>query len=354
MFFWVFISVIILIGIQTQLDVPNFLKPNKIAASPASPPTVSTTAIKTTTTKNNKPTPVPVISSQRPESFKVPTAPLTMESKWPNYKSEHLASLSSENILDLPWELQDCDFQSLENGAAPLSWPLDIAESINLRQWQAAYRQLRELKRLSTIHEAALITQYGLDQFQSFLSDLDTLVGKPLRFGCSTLERLQSQLYEIKDINILQGHELQPILSNILREAHIDLLNYNLGTNHTHLIPSWARHAPELQSRMCADRDCFRIGEEVLDIVTLQIPDNILEGVQKAQSITGPNGPFLKALALLSRYLERTATLLSKYIARLYTVEIVAGVLAIAILFLIKYSLGSLIRRVRNIRVRND
>lgn len=78
-------------------------------------------------------------------------------------------------------DLQDCDFYQIYSTASVLERPFNIADSVNLRQWQAAWRQYGELSRLVNIHRPKLIEQYGAEEFESFLVSLTRLVETPLR-----------------------------------------------------------------------------------------------------------------------------------------------------------------------------
>ncbi|KAH8165115.1 hypothetical protein CIB48_g3126 [Xylaria polymorpha] len=181
-------------------------------------------------------------------------------------------------------DLQDCDFYQIYSTASVLERPFNIADSVNLRQWQAAWRQYGELSRLVNIHRPKLIEQYGAEEFESFLVSLTRLVETPLRYGCATLQRLQDTLLEFKGIDLSQHDELRAILSNILMEAEIDAIEYTLRIQISNLLPPWARRAPELRSKSCPREDCFRIGETALDVTMLQVPIDVLNGVRRAQS----------------------------------------------------------------------
>ncbi|KAI0451593.1 hypothetical protein F5B21DRAFT_486525 [Xylaria acuta] len=191
-----------------------------------------------------------------------------------------------------PWELQDCDFHLLYGGASALEPPFDVADSVNLRQWQAAWRNFGELTRLIDIHQEALIGRHGTEEFKRFRVDLKTLVEKPLRYGCSTLQSLQVGLLEFRHMNIDEDYEHRVMLSNMLREAEIGIVNNTLGMTITHLLPSWARQAPELRSERCLSQDCFKIGETALDIAMLQLPIELINGVRKVQSDTVVGGRY--------------------------------------------------------------
>ncbi|KAI8946655.1 hypothetical protein F4801DRAFT_563642 [Xylaria longipes] len=149
-----------------------------------------------------------------------------------------------------------------------------------------AWRQFSELKRLISIHQGALTSRRGTEEFEKFLVDLETLVGKPLRYGCSTLHGLQVGFLEFRDTDINHDDEHRVILSNMLREAEISIINNTLGTSITNLLPSWARQAPELRSDNCPGQDCFRMGDTALDIAMLQIPIELINGVRRVQSDT--------------------------------------------------------------------
>ncbi|TRX89340.1 hypothetical protein FHL15_009777 [Xylaria flabelliformis] len=193
---------------------------------------------------------------------------------------------STAHTTDLPRKLPDCDFHVLYRGASALEPPFDVANSINLKQWQAAWQQLSELRVLIDSHRSCLMHQHGAEEFKSFLSDLEILVEKPLRYGCSTLQHLQVGLFEFKNIAIDQDYGPRAILSGLLRETEISIINNTLGTTITHLLPSWARQAPELRSKRCPGQDCFKIEETALDIAMLQIPIELLNGVRRVQSDT--------------------------------------------------------------------
>ncbi|KAI1754030.1 hypothetical protein F4782DRAFT_494796 [Xylaria castorea] len=199
---------------------------------------------------------------------------------------------SRAHTTDLPQELQGCDFNLLCGGASALEPPFDVADSVNLRQWQAAWRQLSELTRLIDINRGLFIYRHGIKEVKNFRVDLETLVEKPLRYGCSTLQHLQVGLLEFKDVDINQDVELRVILSNILRETEISIINNTLGATITHLLPSWARQAPELRSERCPGQDCFKIGETALDIAMLQIPIELINGVRRVQSNTAIGGTY--------------------------------------------------------------
>ncbi|KAI0861719.1 hypothetical protein F4860DRAFT_513513 [Xylaria cubensis] len=192
--------------------------------------------------------------------------------------STQTTAQSTAHTTDLPQKLPDCDFDLLYRGASALEPPFDVANNINLKQWQAAWRQFNELRVLIDSHRSCLILQHGAEEFKSFLSDLETLVEKPLRYGCSTLQHLQVGLFEFRNIDIDQDDGPRATLSGLLRETEISIINNTLGTTITHLLPSWARQARDLRSERCPSQDCFKIEETALDIAMLQIPIELLNG----------------------------------------------------------------------------
>ncbi|KAI0439533.1 hypothetical protein F4803DRAFT_568444 [Xylaria telfairii] len=179
-------------------------------------------------------------------------------------------------------DLQDCDFYRIFSTVSVLQRPFNIADNVNLRQWQAAWRQFGELSRLVDIHRPKLIEKYGAEKFESFLVDLTRLVETPLRYGCTALQRLQDTLLEFRGINLSKNDDLRAILSNILLEAEIDAIDR--AARIWNLLPRWARNAPELRSKSCPREDCFRIGETAIDVAMRQVPIDLLTGVRRAKS----------------------------------------------------------------------
>ncbi|KAI1735403.1 hypothetical protein F4680DRAFT_470125 [Xylaria scruposa] len=186
--------------------------------------------------------------------------------------------------------LPDCDFYMLKMGARALKPPLDVANSINLAQWKVAWNQLNEIRVLINLHHPSLIHQYGDEVFESFRSDLETLVEMPLRYGCSTLHCLQNGLHQFRNITHDQDDGARANLSSLLRETEIGIINHGLKTTITHLLPSWARYARELRSGRCPGEDCFKIGETALDIAMFEIPIELLNGVRRVQFDTTIGG----------------------------------------------------------------
>ncbi|KAI3331762.1 hypothetical protein HD806DRAFT_529539 [Xylariaceae sp. AK1471] len=180
----------------------------------------------------------------------------------------------------------DCNFHSLQLLASLLKAPLDLTASINLEEWQAAKLQLNELQRLLHNHRKTIIKREGSQEYDRLLADLTSLVEKPLRDGCAALERFQRQLleFELKFPDTESNGERSPTLGDLLHEAVVDILKWNPGK--THLLPSWARQTPELQSNGCPNRDCFKVGDVALDVFTLGIPRTLLDGVMKIQTDT--------------------------------------------------------------------
>ncbi|KAI0478105.1 hypothetical protein F4859DRAFT_520976 [Xylaria cf. heliscus] len=204
-----------------------------------------------------------------------------------NVKATATVSNSQTILQPIPapaWEFQDCDFESLYGGASLLERPLDVAYNINLRHWQAGWRQFGELTRLINVHQGALIKRHGAEEFHRFRADMKILIERPLRQGCSTLQRLQTRLLEFKDIDINEDEEIRAILSNIVREAEIEVVNNILENVIRRLLPSWARRAPELRSENCPSKDCFRIGKDPLDISMFKVPNALLAEVRRVQS----------------------------------------------------------------------
>ncbi|KAI0550715.1 hypothetical protein F4679DRAFT_583384 [Xylaria curta] len=199
---------------------------------------------------------------------------------------------STAHTTKLPRKPSNCDFPLLYRSASALKPPFDVANSINLKLWQAAWQQFSEMRYLTDFHRSSLIGRHGAEQFKSFRSDIETLVEMPLGYSCSTLQRLQAGLLEFKNISIDQNDGSRANLSSLLRETEISIINNILGTTITHLLPSWARHAPELRSRRCPSQDCFTIQEIALDIAILEIPIELLNGVRRVQLDTAIGGSY--------------------------------------------------------------
>ncbi|KAI1111830.1 hypothetical protein F5Y14DRAFT_453688 [Nemania sp. NC0429] len=205
-----------------------------------------------------------------------------------------------------------CDFQRLHIGAALLRPPLDIAANRDLGEWQAAARQLGELQRLLDVHRDAIAAREGTQELERFRQDLANLVERRLRDGCATLQYLQTELLGFRhgtashssSRNSREGDrgkgsggreiggddERRTVMAAILLGVEIEVLNSILASPVRGLLPAWARRAPELQSERCPDRDCFRIGDAAIDIVTFEIPNKLLDDVQRLRLSLGVGG----------------------------------------------------------------
>ncbi len=185
----------------------------------------------------------------------------------------------------------ECNFPLLYMGASLLRPPLNVSAGLGLEEWEPAVHQLRELRRLLNVHREILIKRQGYQEFAHLYVDLEDLIEKPLRYGCSMLQGLQAKLLKISTDSTwfpMAKYKYRSILANTLQEVETELLGNISGAVVRHLLPSWAREAPELRSESCPNQDCFKIDEAALDFVTIDIPYKLLTTGQSAGVFMSP------------------------------------------------------------------
>ncbi len=188
--------------------------------------------------------------------------------------------------VTLSIDVPDCNFPLLYMGASVLPPPLNISDNINLGEWEPAALQVLELGRLLRENRESIIKTYGFSAFYGIYDDLATLVVKPLRYGCAILYKLQHRLVELSATRAggITSTERETLIIDLLWEAEIDLLKNIQNITAPRLMPTWAREAPQLRSEGCPNQDCFKIGENALDAVTVEIPYRILSTVRKTRA----------------------------------------------------------------------
>ncbi|KAI0975494.1 hypothetical protein F4678DRAFT_272166 [Xylaria arbuscula] len=194
-----------------------------------------------------------------------------------------------EGTTGWPHDSFNCNFPLLYMGASLLPPPLRISVAAGLEDWEPAVRQLSEIHRLMDVYREDLIKEQGPEALDRLRADLQNLVEEPLKYGCSVLESLQTnltQLYASSSWSHAAEAGHRAMLARFLRETESELADHIPTTTVTQLLPSWARETRTLWSSSCPARDCFKIGAASLDLVAIDIPYKLLAAVRKAKTDT--------------------------------------------------------------------
>ncbi|KAI0533630.1 hypothetical protein GGR58DRAFT_485937 [Xylaria digitata] len=221
---------------------------------------------------------------------------------WSSQSTGAIETLTADNIVDieltdevegnftaLPSDLPNCNFPYLHMGGSLLRSPYNFSANVDIEMWEPAMQQLNEVRRLINVRKKSL-RKYRAEQINDLLSDLDRLVDKPLRIGCSVLQHLQGKLIELTRTQVggRSISERRTLLAELLRETELQLVHAIRQTSSQghkpRSLPYWALSAPELRSEKCPDRECFRLGTTSLEAFTRTIPRRLLGEVLKLKA----------------------------------------------------------------------
>ncbi|GAW17598.1 hypothetical protein ANO14919_070570 [Xylariales sp. No.14919] len=174
-----------------------------------------------------------------------------------------------------------CNWDLFRLAGSLLSTPLNITNGIWLGDWETTALQYTELQRLFDIHEEELITQRGALEVDQFKTALQNFVKEPLIYACDTLERLVTELVDIKHVNNGTRFQRLDLLNEVLVEADRDLLKYRVNRRSPALLlPLWALAAPEFRSNGCPNRDCFKVNGAGIEFTAIGLPFRLLHRVE--------------------------------------------------------------------------
>ncbi|KAI0419275.1 hypothetical protein F5X98DRAFT_385071 [Xylaria grammica] len=232
----------------------------------------TTTSTRTTTVTQPKYTPRTTTTIQYIET--------TSTRYFETTAAESSAWGSQETLTPLPYDLPDCNFPLLYMGASLLELPYNMSVQVGLDNWEPATKQLRELWHLIELHETSLLQQYGPQELNALISDLNTLVEEPLKVGCFVLQHLQGSFVELTKGRKGPVLVRRPILRTALREAEYRLEHAITDIGNERTLPAWARAAPELRSPHCLGNECLVLGASALEDFTSSIPQELLNRVK--------------------------------------------------------------------------
>ncbi|TGJ86531.1 hypothetical protein E0Z10_g2272 [Xylaria hypoxylon] len=253
--------------------------------------TETSTELQTTTIPQITTTPRVIPSNQIPRFSKSTTT--TTSTQPPHTTTAEITVTTSttkeeeEEIIDaLPSDLPDCNFPLIVLGASVLELHYNLSAKIDVEKWESAAQQLGEVQRFLDVNEATLIKKHGYEEVQKFHSDLNLLVEKPLKIGCFVLEYLQGTLIQLTKthVDIKSLSERRATAVQLLRDAELQLEREIRSLEVNSSLPSWAPLAPELQSENCPPLQCFMIGTTSLEAFALNIPQRLLDEVQKLKA----------------------------------------------------------------------
>ncbi|KAI0535857.1 hypothetical protein GGR58DRAFT_503834 [Xylaria digitata] len=192
---------------------------------------------------------------------------------------------SQDNLqwTPLPSDLPECNFPLLHWSASLLKPPLNMANSVNLDEWESVSRQLSELRRLLNTHRNALIRRHGSREFYNLHVHLEDMVNKPLKYSCAILQQLLVEEFNLKQSRARGWGERVTDLLDLISGAENNLTEYIRETKSLSSAPSWARGTAVLRSAGCPNQDCFKIGETTIDLFATHMPYQLLKGVVEAK-----------------------------------------------------------------------